>query len=148
MTKLNSILNIVLYALLAVTLFLAGLFYFGGYVEGTVFPTPIYTEPILNWAKILVIVTAAIAIIFEIIFIVMRPKNAVRTMISIMGLIILVVVAYSLGDATPLSLPGYEGGDNVSSMLLLSDTFLYSMYFLFGIAILTIAYSEVSRLFR
>lgn len=148
MTKLNSILNIVLYALLAVTLFFAGLFYFGGYVEGAAHPTPIYTEPFLNWGKALVIITAGIVLFFEILFLVLRPKNAVRSLISILGLVVVVVIAYSLGDATPLNLPGYEGKDNVASMLLMSDTFLYTMYFLFGIAVVTIAYSEISRLFR
>ncbi len=148
MTKLNSILNIVLYALLAITLFFAGLFYFGGDVAGQVYYTPIYTEPFLNWGKALVIATAVIAILFEIVFLILRPKNAVRTLISIVGLIVVVAIAYSLGDGTPLNLVGYEGKDNVPSMLLMSDTFLYTMYFLFGIAILSIAYSEISRLFR
>lgn len=148
MTKLSSILNIVLLALLAVTLFFAGLFYFGGYVEGTVHPTPIYTESFLNWAKALLIGTAAIAIIFEIVFIVLRPKNAVRSVISLLGLAVVVFIAYSLGDGTPMNLVGYEGPDNVPSMLIMSDMFLYTMYFLFGIAIVSIAYSEISRLFR
>lgn len=148
MTKLNSILNIVLYALLAITLFFTGLFYFGGYVEGATYPTPIYTELILNWGKALFIGTALMAIAFEIIFIILRPKNAARTLFSILVLSILVLIAYSLGDETPLKLVGYEGKDNVPSMLLMSDTFLYTMYFLFGIAILSIAYSEISRLFR
>lgn len=148
MTKLSSILNIVLLVLLAITLFFAGLFYFGGYVDGTALPTPIYTESFLNWAKALLIGTAAIAIVFEIVFIIMRPKNAVRSLISLLGLAVLVFIAYSLGDGTPLKLTGYEGPDNVPSMLIMSDMFLYTMYFLFGIAIVSIAYSEISRLFR
>lgn len=148
MTKLSSILNIVLFALLAITLFFAGLFYFGGYVDGAAHPTPVYTESFLNWAKALFIGTAAVAIIFEIIFIIMRPKNAVRSLISILALAVVVFIAYSLGDGTPLKLTGYEGPDNVPSMLIMSDMFLYTMYFLFGIAIVSIAYSEISRLFR
>lgn len=148
MTKLSSILNIVLLSLLAITLFFAGLFYFGGYVEGTIYPTPIYTESFLNWAKALLIATASVAIVFEIIFILLRPKNAVRSVISLLGLAVVVFIAYSLGDGTPLNLVGYEGPDNVPSMLIMSDMFLYTMYFLFGIAIVSIAYSEISRLFR
>jgi hypothetical protein len=148
MTKLNSILNIVLYAILAVTLFLAGLFYFGGYVEGAAYPTPNFTDPILNWGIVLVIATSAFAIISEIAFIVLRPKNAVRSLISIGALAVMVLGAYSLGDDTPLVLAGYTGPDNVPSMLVMSDTMLYTMYFLFAVAIGSIAYSEISRLFR
>ncbi|ASB49555.1 MULTISPECIES: hypothetical protein [Marinilabiliaceae] len=148
MTKLSKILNIVLYVLLAVTIALAGLFYFGGEIEGAAYKTPVYTESILNWAIALVIFAAAISIIAEIIALVLRPKSAIRSLISIVGLAIIVLVAYSLGDATALVLPGYDGPDNVPSMLMLADTFLYSMYFLFGIAIAAILYTEVSRLFR
>ena len=148
MTKLNSILDIVLYALLAITLVFAALFYFGGEVAGTAHPTPVYTDQFLNWGKALVIASGLITILFEIFFLVLRPKNAVRSLISIFALVVVVVIAYSLGDATPLTLAGYQGKDNVPSMLLMSDTFLYTMYFLFGIALLSIAYSEISRLFR
>ncbi len=148
MTKLSSILNYVLYGLLAITLAFAGFFYFGGYVEGAVYDTPNYTEPFLNWGKFLVIATAAVTIIFEIVFLVLRPKNAVRSLVSILGLAVIIFIAYVLGDGTPLNLPGYEGKDNVASMLIMSDTFLYTMYFLFGIALLSIVYAEISRMFR
>ena len=77
-----------------------------------------------------------------------RPKNAIPTLISFLVLGVIVLIAYSMGDATPLNLVGYEGPDNVPSMLIMSDMFIYTMYFLFGIAILTIAYSEISRMFR
>jgi hypothetical protein len=148
MTRFSSILNYVLFALLAVTLVFAGLFYFGGEEVGAAYPTPNYTEPFLNWAKILFFCAAAIAIVFEVLFVLMRPKNAIRTLISFLVLGVVVFVAYSLGDATPLNLVGYEGPDNVPSMLIMSDTFIYTMYFLFGMAVLTIAYSEISRMFR
>jgi hypothetical protein len=148
MTKLSKILSIVLYAILAVTLVFAGLFFFGGEVEGAAYTTPIYTESFLNWGIALVIGTAVISILAEIAMLILHPKNAIRSLVSILGLGVIVFVAYSLGDATPLKLAGYEGSDNVASMLLLSDTFLYTMYFLFGIATVAIIYSEVSRLFR
>src|SRR5690554_6244366 len=148
MTKLSKILNIVLYLLLAVTLVFAGLFYFGGEVEGTAHPTPVYTETFLNWGIALVIGVTVITILAEIIKLVLNPKNAVRSLLSILFLAIVVFIAYSLADATPMVLAGYEGPDNVPSMLLMADTFLYSMYFLFGAAFLAILYTELSRIFR
>ena len=148
MTKLSKILSIVLYAILAVTLVFAGLFYFGGEIEGTTYYTPAYTESFINWGVALVIGAAIITIIFEIVRLITNPKNAVRSLVSIAIIALVVFIAYSLSDATVLNLPGYDGPDNVPSMLLLSDTFLYTMYFLFGGAFLAIIYTEVSRMFR
>ncbi len=148
MTKLSKILSIVLYVLLGVTLVMAGLFFFGGEVEGAAYPTPVYTETFLNWAKILVVSAAVIAILFEVVSLVLNPRNAVRTLLSIAALGIIALISYSLGDGTPMNLIGYKGTDNVPSMLVMSDTFLYSLYFLFGIALLVILYTELIRLFR
>jgi hypothetical protein len=148
MTRLSSILNFLLFALLAVTLVFAGLFFFGGEVVGAAYHTPTYTEAFLDWGKILFFCATALAIVFEIAAVVSRPKNAIPTLISLLVLGTVVLIAYSLGDPTPLNLVGYEGPDNVPSMLIMSDTFIYTMYFLFGIAVLTIAYSEISRMFR
>lgn len=148
MTKLSKILSIVLYAILAVTLVFAGLFYFGGEVEGTAHPTPVYTETFINWGVALVIGAAVITLLFEIVRLVINPKNAVRSLVSIALIALVVFIAYSLSDTTILNLPAYEGSDNVPSMLILSDTLLYTMYFLFGGAFLAIFYTEVSRMFR
>lgn len=148
MTKLSKILSIVLYAILAITLVFAGLFYFGGDVVGATYYTPVYTETFINWGIALVIGTAVITLLFEIVRLIFNPKNAVRSLVSIAIIALVIFIAYSMSDATILNLPGYEGSDNVPSMLILSDTFLYTMYFLFGGAFLAIIYSEVSRLFR
>jgi hypothetical protein len=148
MTKLSKILSIVLYAILAITLVFAGLFFFGGEVAGAPYYTPVYTETFINWGVALVIGTAVITIIFEIVRLLLNPKNAVRSLVSIALIALVVFIAYSLSDATILDLPGYDGSDNVPSMLVLSDTFLYTMYFLFGGAFLAIIYTEVSRMFR
>ncbi|PWD97641.1 hypothetical protein [Marinilabilia rubra] len=148
MTKLSKYLNIVLYILLAVTLVFAGLFFFGGEVENAAFTTPIYTESFLNWGKMLLAGAAVISILFEIFNLIVHPQSAVRSLISIALLGVIVLVAYSMGDGTPLQLVGYKGSDNVPSMLVLGDTFLYTTYILLGGVLLTILYTEVSRIFR
>jgi hypothetical protein len=53
-----------------------------------------------------------------------------------------------MGDGTPLELVGYKGSDNVPSMLILGDVFLYTTYILIGGVLLSILYTEVSRIFR
>jgi len=44
-----------------------------------------------------------------------------------------------------MKLVGYTGPDNVPSMLIFSDTILYTMYFLFAAAILAILGTEIYR---
>jgi hypothetical protein len=53
-----------------------------------------------------------------------------------------------LSDGTPLRIMGYEGSDNVPSMLKLTDTGLYTFYLLFGVAAFSIVATEVSRIFK
>jgi len=146
MTKLSKYLSYVLYLLLAVTLVFAGLFYFGGEVEDAGYP--LYTESFLNWGKVLLMIAAAVAILFEIVNLLLHPQAAIRSLISIALLGVIVVVAYSMGDGTPLQLVGYKGPDNVPSMLILGDTFLYSTYILIGGALVAILFTEVSRIFK
>ncbi len=148
MTKLVKILNIVLYLLLAVTLVFAGLFFFGGEIVGETYYTPVYTESFLNWGIILVFATAGITLIAEIFQLIMHPRNAVRTLISIGILLVITLIAYSLADTTPMNIIGYSGSDNVPSMLAMAGTMLYGTYILFGIVIIAILYTELSRLFK
>ena len=148
MTKLSTYLSYVLYLLLAVTLVFAGFFYFGGEVQDAAQTTPLYTETFLNWGKILLMAAAAIAILFEIANLIIHPKAAIRSLISIALLGVIVLVAYSMGDGTPLDLVGYKGSDNVPSMLILGDTFLYTTYILIGAALVSILFTEVSRIFK
>jgi len=148
MTKLSKILSIVLYLLLAITLVFAGMFFFGGEVVGEAHYTPLYTESFLNWAKLLIYIAAGITLLFEVFHLVVNPKNAMRSIISMGILGVIVLVAYSMSDDTPLQLIGYNGPDNVPSMLTLAGTMLYGTYLLFGIVISAILYTELSRLFK
>ena len=148
MSKLSKILSFVLYALIAVTAVLTIMFFTGGEVSGETFLTPIYTDTILNWAKFLVVGAAAITILFEIMHVVMNPKNAVRSLVSIAVLFVIGLISYSIADSTPLDLGGYEGQDNVPSMLKLAGAFLYGTYVLLGLVVVAIFGGELSRLFK
>lgn len=148
MTKLSKILNYVLYLLLAVALVFAAIFYFGEWDMDHAHPHPLFTDTFLDLAKVFVFITAGVTLVFEIINVVTRPKNAVRTLISIGIVLVLVLIAYSMADTTPMHLPAYQGSDNVPSMLSLGGTILYTMYFLLGGAVVAILYTELSRMFK
>ncbi len=148
MTKLTKILNIVLYLLLAITLVFAGMFFMGGEVVGETYYTPLYTGSFLNWAKLLIYIAAGVSLLFEVFHLVMNPKNAIRSLVSFGILGVIVLLAYAMSDDTPLQLIGYDGSDNVPSMLTMAGTMLYGTYLLFGIVITAILYTELSRLFK
>jgi hypothetical protein len=58
-------------------------------------------------------------------------------------------VAYMLGSDTPLNIIGYEGTDNKDPQVLrFVDMGLISMYFVLGLTVLTILYSEIARYFK
>ncbi|TLX74975.1 hypothetical protein E9993_11320 [Labilibacter sediminis] len=148
MSKLSKILSYVLYALLAVTVVFTIMYFTGGDVPGEAYTTPVYTDLILNWAKFLVVATAGITILFEVVNVALNPKNAMRSLVSIAVLIVIAFVSYGLADGTPLNLGGYEGSDNVPSMLKLAGAFLYGTYVLLGIVVVAILGTELSKVFK
>ncbi len=141
----KKILNIVTIVLLVITVVILAMFAFGGNVPNQSYPTPVYTSTLLNWAYILFGLTSIAAIIFPLARLFSRPKQAMKSFIGLAAIAVLVLIAYTLADGTPMKLVGYTGTDNIPSMLIFSDTILYTMYFLFAGAILAILGSEIYR---
>ena len=148
MGKISKYSSYVLYLLFAITLVYVGMFYFGDVNEDSAYPHPVATDSFLNWANILFWVSIVITFGFEIFHILMNPKSALRTLVSLAIIGVIVVVAYGLSDDTPLKIIGYQGPDNVPSMLTMAGTMLYTMYILFGVTLAVILYTEVSRIFE
>lgn len=141
----KKILNIVTIAMFVITVVLLGLFIFGGSVPNQQYDTPVYTESLLNWAYILSGIAIIVALIFPIVRLFTRPKQAMKSFIGLAVVVVIILIAYALSDGTPMKIPGYTGPDNVPSMLKFSDTILITMYILFGGAFLAIAGSELYR---
>lgn len=140
--KLLSIITIVMFV---ITVVLLGLFMFGGEVPNQPYTTPVYTSAFLNWAYILCGIAILAALVFPVIRLFTRPKQAIKSIIGVVGIIVVVLIAYAMADGTPMKLIGYTGSDNVPSMLIFSDTILYTMYFLFAITILAIIGTEIYK---
>ena len=150
-SKLTRIISIILWILLGVSIVLVGLFYFGSSVpgtEGTNMYEPKITETLLNWAYIMVIATIVIALGFSIVNLVTHPKSLKRGAFVLLGVGILVVVSYYLASDQVLSMPGYDGIENVPKTLKYAGTGLYLTYILACIALLTIVYSEIAKYFK
>ncbi len=149
--KLAKIVSYILYTLMIVSVVLAVLFYFGKVVpgtEGTNMHEPVVTKTILLWAGILAGLTALLSLVFPIINMVTHPKAIKRTVITLVGVAVLIFVAWILASDVVLDMPHYEGKDNVPKTLKLAGTGLYTTYILAGLAVLSILYSEIVKYFK
>ena len=143
----EKILKIITIVMFAITLVILGMFMFGE-VPDQLYSTPIHTGGLLNWAYILFIIAIIAAIIFPIVRLFTRPKQAMKSFIGLVALAVVILFAYLLADGTPMQIVGYSGPDNVPSRLIFSDTIIYTMYFLFAGAIIAILATELLRKFR
>ena len=155
-TKISRISRWTLYALTAVTLALLALFFLGGYVpienqyeELVGIAEPNFTNGLLFWIYILLGLTVFAVFAFSIIGFVNNfihnRKRAVNSLITMLIFAILLVIAYSIGDGTPLNILGYEGPDNVPARLKLTDMWIYSVYILMTLAVLAMLFSPLIK---
>ena len=103
---------------------------------------PVFTDLLLYWMYALLAITVVVLIGFSIVEfgrgLKENPKKALRGFYAILGLAALLVITYVIGDGTLLSIPGYEGTDNVPTVLKITDMWLYSIYFMLTITVLAI----------
>lgn len=148
---ISKISSILLYVLMGISVIFAGLLFVGGNVAGTAgtsMKEPLITDEIIIWTTILIILTAASAILFPLIYAVLNPRNTIK-MLIILGIVgLLVFISYQLASDELLNLVGYTGKDNNPTTLKLSDTGLILTYILAATAFLSILYTEISKLFK
>ena len=120
-------------------------------VQFTFFEKLVYykTDLALGWGYILLAITLSLAIVFPLIFMFSSVKNMIRTLGILVAVAVMVGVAYLLSSGTPIYIPGYEGTDNVNpGVLKYVDTGIFITYFLIGLAMLSILFSEVAKIFK
>jgi hypothetical protein len=102
---------------------------------------------LINYGKILIVLGVAAAIIFPIIFIVMNPKNAIKIVIVLVGLLALAGLSYVFASG---SIEGavYEKFEVTASSSRMVGGALILTYVLAGLAVLAIVYSSISKMFK
>jgi hypothetical protein len=108
------------------------------------------TDYALIWAYILFILTAIAAVVFPLFTVVTNVKALVRTLAIFAGAAVLILLSYFVfASDTPIEILGYAGTDNRDPVTLKwVGTGLFSTYILFGMAILSILYSEIASMFK
>ncbi|MFP4023943.1 MAG: hypothetical protein ACLFVR_05395 [Thiohalospira sp.] len=143
---MNKILRIVLIILLAVSAVMGILFYSGGEdISGQ----PVYTNTFIVWAYILTGIAIVFAIIFPIFQMIKNPKAAVKSLLGLLVVAVVIFVAYAVASGEKLGITNPELMKyDVPGTLKYAGTLLNSVYFLAGLAILSMIYSEVSKMFK
>jgi hypothetical protein len=139
------------WALMAITLVFAILFYFGGVVpgtDGTRYEEPLVTNSFIFYTYVLVAITVLLTLFFSVRALILNPKGLRLTLIALGVGAVLMAIAALLADDTVLNLPHYKGKGNVPRTLLWTDIGLYVAYFLAGLAVIAIFYSEISKYFK
>jgi len=146
-----------LYAMFAIILIVLGLFFLGGDAAGDaviagVDPEmwqPAQTDTLLYLMYALLGVAIAATLIGALfqfgVSLKDNPASAVRSLFGLVLLVVVLVVAWSMGDGTPMQIPGYSGTDNVPFWLKLTDMFLYSIYILLFVTIVAIIVSGIKK---
>ena len=151
-TKIHRTSRITLIVGILISIIVLALFYFGGQVAdhekvAADMSQPRFTDLILFWCYILLVVTVVVLIAFAIIDFARglkeNPKKAMSGFLAILALGALLVVTYIMGDGTLLNIPGYDGTDNVPTMLKLTDMWLYSCYFMMVVTILALIFTPL-----
>ena len=150
---LNKIFNLrsFIYVLFAISIVYVGLFYFGGFVEGTEgtpIEEPLVTNGILQWAFILLIMTTLPALLSPLINFIRNPKNVTKVLITLGIVGVVIVVAYLLASDEVMNIAQYSGPDNVPATLKRADTMIFLVYILLGGALISILFTEIVRLFK
>jgi len=142
----------VLYAIFAIIVVVLGLFYFGGDGEPVgpeLMQNPIYTDALLYLMYGLLGFTVVITVVA---FIAQfgaalkdNPMAAIKSLLGVVLLVIVMIVAWSMGKEDALTMPGYDGNENVPFWLKLTDMFLYTLYFLIAACIVAILGSSIKK---
>ena len=134
------------YVMMAVTLVIIGLFFFVGFGEtetlnGNELLAPMFTDALLYWIYVLTGLAVVLVFVFGIVSFAKKlkdsPKEAMKSLMGVVVLLVLFVVAYLLSSDEAIVVNGkplVDGDTNpiAASSYVLTDVLLYVQYVLFG----------------
>lgn len=160
-SKLSTILNMLLIVLMAISVVLTVIFYYGTSLYTSEVP---FSEQInilgwrlnifIQWAYILTVVCGALAVIFPLVQMVMNPKGSKKSFLLIIAIAIVFAVSYFIASPEIAKFPGYDAffnpqdGSNPQSVSKLIDAGLWATYLLFFLSLGAILWAEIVKLFK
>ncbi len=138
MTVLASkILRIFLAVLLSISALLALLF----------FLNVVSDDLLIYWGYFLVIFTAVITILFPIAFMIMNPRNSIKIFVGIGAMVVIAIIAYSLATVGLSDIQLEKLGVSAGTAKYVGTGLIFT-YILATLAVLSIVYASISKLFK
>lgn len=137
-SSLSTILKVLSWLLMGVSVILTVLFYTGNITE----------EPFIIWAYILFGFAGFFAVAFPVYYFIRNPKNAINALIGIALMAVVFGVGYLLADATPITSPTQDPNFSNQNVLVLTDTGLIATYVMFGVALVLMLYTGARSVFH
>jgi len=143
---MSKILRIALILLFVISALLTFLFYAGGEDASG---NPVYTNAFLVWAAILAVIAVVFTLVLPIIQMITNPKKAKKGLLGVIALVVVLAIAYfmSSGELLGIKNPDLVKYD-VPSTLKYAGTMINSIYILAVVAIGTMIYTEVAKIFK
>ncbi len=135
---MSKIISILSYVLLGLSALFFLLFWFD-VIDVNIF---------IIWSYILFGIAAVSAIAFPLISLILNPKKAVRSLISVGVIGVLALISYLIASDSIPHFLGAQKFDISATTSRLVGTGLWAMYILGIIAVLSILYTEVSKIFK
>jgi len=153
MDTIHKISKYILYALLAISIVIFGLFFFGGTIKPTSDSVePVNTNSLMFWTYSLLALSVLVILLSiasqSFIRFQSSPRLAIKSLIGLFLLILLFFISWLLSSEEILALQSYDGNENVPFWLRLTDMLLYTIYFLMGATILLIIGFGIAKKFK
>ena len=105
-------------------------------------------EPVIDWTYFLLIIAAASAIFFPLLFIVQNPRKAIKALVSLVILAVVGLISYGLSDGTPiLTATSATNHDFTNpSVLKFTDMGIFTAYILIGASIFLLIVTGVRNM--
>ena len=151
-TKIRKTSSLVFLVAILVTLAVISLFLFGGQVAPEQklvadMSQPVFTDIMLYWAYILLAVTVVVLLLFAVLGffhgLKTNPKGTLGGLLMLVAMVAILGISYVLGSGELLNIPGYDGSDNNPATLKMTDMWIYTMYIMLGLSIISILVSPL-----
>ncbi len=128
----------ILYVLLGLVLISGMLFMFTDVIS---------VDGMLNWAKLLLIISVAVMVISPIYGFIINPGNTVKMLISLGILVVILIIAYSMAGNTFTDIE-LETLKTTASTSKIVGTGLYVTYIALALAVLAAIYASFVKIFK
>lgn len=143
-SKTGLFTNLVMYAILAVSVILAILCV----TEELPMSDGSWTGTIISWTGALLGLGLLGAICSEVVGALTDTTGLVKSLIALAAVVAVIGICWAMSDDTPLKLIGYEGDQNQGNWLKIADTSLFLTYIGLGGAVVAILVNELSNMFK